>query len=72
MALHGAWGMGHAVTFCNMAYLMSGCQLHSQNHCENDCIVIVIGNVQDACLLTSSYRIKKCLYRKMNNNIYFV
>ena len=45
-------GTGHAVkgarrhacghAFCDVAYLMSGPRLHSQNHCKNDHIVIVL------------------------------
>ena len=38
-------GMPLGMPFCDVAYLESGCRLHSLNHCENDHIVIVIGNV---------------------------
>ena len=51
MAQHGARsqkghvGMPMGVPFSDVAYLESGHRLLSQNHCENDHIVIAIGNV---------------------------
>ena len=38
----GHEGMPVGTPFCDVAYLMPGPRLHSQNHCRNDHIVIVL------------------------------